>query len=101
SWHEAMWLENMLIADKDGGGWRMVDEGATALGGDLPVDPSGGVLCANPTGATGMIRFAEAAMQVRGQAGEHQVDGARIALGHAQGGAASYVAAWLVGAEKP
>jgi len=33
-----------------------------------------------------MIRFAEAAMQVRGQAGEHKVDGAKVALGHAYGG---------------
>ena len=36
---------------------------------------SGGVLSSNPIGASGMLRFAEAAMQVRGQAGEHQVDG--------------------------
>jgi acetyl-CoA C-acetyltransferase len=78
----------------------MVDSGATEIEGDFPVNPSGGVLSANPTGATGMIRFAEAAMQVRGQAGEHQVDGARVALGHAQGGAASYVAAWLVGSQR-
>ncbi len=101
SWHEAMWLENMLIAESNGGGWRMVDEGATAIDGSFPVNPSGGVLSANPTGATGMIRFAEAAMQVRGQAGDHQVDGARLAMGHAQGGAASYIAAWLVGNKKP
>ena len=38
---------------------------------------SGGVLSSNPIGASGMLRFAEAAMQVRGQAGEHQVDGAQ------------------------
>jgi acetyl-CoA C-acetyltransferase len=101
SWHEAMWLENLLIAETNGGGWRMVDSEATQPTGDFPVNPSGGVLSANPTGATGMIRFAEAAMQVRNQAGEHQIDGARIALGHAQGGAASYIAAWLVGCEKP
>jgi acetyl-CoA C-acetyltransferase len=101
SWMEPMWLENMLLADENGGGARMVERGETALGGRLPVDPSGGVLGANPTGATGMIRFAEAALQVRGQAGEHQVDGARVALGHAQGGAASYLATWLVGSQKP
>ena len=89
------------VADANGGGARMVERGKTELGGALPVDPSGGVLGANPTGATGMIRFAEAALQVRGQAGEHQVDGARVALGHAQGGAASYLATWLVGSEKP
>jgi acetyl-CoA C-acetyltransferase len=101
SWMEPMWLENMLLAEPDGGGARMVERGETALGGRLPVDASGGVLGANPTGATGMIRFAEAALQVRGQAGEHQVDGARVALGHAQGGAASYLATWLVGSQKP
>lgn len=101
SWMEPMWLENMLLADANGGGARMVERGETELGGSLPVDPSGGVLGANPTGATGMIRFAEAALQVRGRAGEHQVDGARVALGHAQGGAASYLATWLVGADKP
>lgn len=101
SWMEPMWLENLLLAPKNGGGIAMVERGDTALSGVLPVDASGGVLSANPTGATGLIRFAEAALQVRNQAGEHQVDGARIALGHAQGGAASYVATWLVGARKP
>jgi acetyl-CoA C-acetyltransferase len=39
-----------------------------------------------------MLRFAEAAMQVRGTAGEHQVDGVRTAVGHAYGGAAQYFA---------
>lgn len=99
AWHEPMWLENMLIAETYEG-WRWIDEGRTAFDGDMPVNPSGGVLCANPTGATGMIRFAEAAQQVRGLAGEHQVDGAQLALGHAQGGAASYIATWVVGAER-
>ena len=66
----------------------MVEDGATQMdGGDLPVNMSGGVLSTNPIGASGMIRFGEAAMQVRGQAGEHQVDGARLAVGHAYGGA--------------
>ncbi len=83
-------------------GWRMVEEGATHLdGGDLPVNCSGGVLSSNPIGASGMIRFAEAALQVRGMAGEHQVDGARRAFGHAYGGGAQYFAMWVVGADKP
>jgi acetyl-CoA C-acetyltransferase len=43
-----------------------------------------------------MLRFAEAAMQVRGQAGEHQVDGARTALGHAYGGGSQFFAMWVV-----
>ena len=50
---------------------------------------SGGVLSSNAIGASGMIRFAEAAMQVRGQAGEHQVEGVKVALGHAYGGGSS------------
>jgi acetyl-CoA C-acetyltransferase len=62
---------------------------------------SGGVLSSNAIGASGMIRFAEAAMQVRGQAGEHQVDGAKLALGHAYGGGSQYFSLGLFGAEKP
>ena len=46
-----------------------------------------------------MIRFAEAALQVRGQAGEHQVDGARNALGHAYGGGSQFFAMWIVAAK--
>jgi acetyl-CoA C-acetyltransferase len=99
SWFEAMWMENLGFAD-EGAGWKMVDEGATAFDGDMPINPSGGVLSSNPIGASGMIRFAEAAMQVRGQAGEHQVDGARIALGHAYGGGSQYFAMWVVGSER-
>ena len=48
-----------------------------------------------------MLRYAESAMQVLGQAGEHQVDGARKALGHAYGGGSQYFAMWIVGSEKP
>ena len=78
----------------------MTYEGATALDGDLPVNMSGGVLSSNPIGASGMIRFAEAAMQVRGQAGEHQVDGAKKALGHAYGGGSQYFSTWIVGSDE-
>jgi acetyl-CoA C-acetyltransferase len=101
SWFEPMWLENLLFAEP-GEGWKMVEDGATQMdGGDLPVNMSGGVLSTNPIGASGMIRFGEAAMQVRGQAGEHQVDGARLAVGHAYGGGSQFFAMWVVGAEKP
>jgi acetyl-CoA C-acetyltransferase len=100
SWFEPMWMENLLFAEP-GDGWRMTEEGATALDGDMPVNMSGGVLSTNPIGASGMIRFGEAAMQVRGQAGEHQVDGARLAVGHAYGGGSQFFAMWVVGAEKP
>lgn len=100
SWYEPMWLENLGFA-AEGEGWKLVEAGVTELDGDLPVNPSGGVLSSNPIGASGMIRFAEAALQVRGLAGEHQVDGARLALGHAYGGGAQFFSMWLVGADRP
>ncbi len=100
SWYEPMWMENLGFAEV-GEGWKMTVEGATALDGDMPVNPSGGVLASNPIGASGMLRFAEAAMQVRGQAGEHQVDGARMALGHAYGGGSQFFSMWVVGSEHP
>jgi acetyl-CoA C-acetyltransferase len=100
SWFEPMWMENLGFAPVNQG-WRMTVDGTTALDGDLPINPSGGVLSTNPIGASGMIRFAEAAMQVRGQAGAHQVDGARLAMGHAYGGASQFFAMWIVGSERP
>jgi acetyl-CoA C-acetyltransferase len=100
SWFEPMWMENLGFAP-EGQGWRMTVEGATAMDGDMPVNPSGGVLSSNPIGASGMLRFAEAAMQVRGQAGAHQIDGAKRALGHAYGGGSQFFSMWIVGSEKP
>jgi acetyl-CoA C-acetyltransferase len=100
SWYEPMWLENLGFAE-EGKGWTLVEDGATRMDGDIPWNPSGGVLSSNPIGASGMIRFAEAALQVRGRAGEHQIDGARVALGHAYGGGSQFFAMWAVGAAKP
>ncbi|MGV9822509.1 thiolase domain-containing protein [Nocardia xishanensis] len=100
SWYEPMWLENIGLAPLHQG-WKLVDDGTTRFGGSLPINPSGGVLSGNPTGATGLIRFLEAALQVRGLAGEHQVPGARLAIGHAMGGASQFHALWVVGAERP
>ncbi len=100
SWFEPMWLENLGFCEI-GEGWKLVEQGVTQMDGDLPVNCSGGVLSTNPIGASGMIRFGEAAMQVRGQAGEHQIEGARTALGHAYGGGSQFFAMWIVGADKP
>ncbi|MEE2702497.1 MAG: thiolase domain-containing protein [Myxococcota bacterium] len=100
SWFEPMWMENLGFAE-EGTGWQMVESGATMLEGDMPVNCSGGVLSSNAIGASGMVRFAEAAMQVRGDAGEHQIDGARLALGHAYGGGSQFFSMWAVSSEKP
>ncbi len=100
SWFEPMWLENLGFA-APGDGWKLTEAGETEIGGRLPVNMSGGVLSSNPIGASGMLRFAEAALQVRGEAGEHQVEGARKALGHAYGGGSQFFAMWVVGADRP
>jgi acetyl-CoA C-acetyltransferase len=100
SWFEPMWLENLGFMP-EGEGWKLTEAGETEIGGRLPINCSGGVLSSNPIGASGMIRFAEAAMQVMGRAGDHQVDGARKAVGHAYGGGSQFFSMWVVGAEKP
>jgi acetyl-CoA C-acetyltransferase len=100
SWMEPVLLENLGFAES-GAGWRLIDSGATTMTGRLPVNPSGGLLGANPIGAAGLVRFAEAAMQVRGTAGDHQLDGARLAVGHAAGGYSNCAAMWVVGSEPP
>ncbi|HZQ58077.1 MAG TPA: thiolase domain-containing protein [Acidimicrobiales bacterium] len=98
SWYEPMWLEGHLITP-EGEGWKLTEAGETELGGRFPVNMSGGVLSSNAIGASGLIRCLEAASQVRGTAGDYQVDGARVALGHAYGGAAQYFAMWIVSSE--
>ena len=100
SWFEPMWLENLGFAPI-GAGWRMTEAGETALDGRLPVNASGGVLSSNPIGASGLLRFAESAMQVMGRAGDHQVDGARTALGHAYGGGSQFFSMWVVRSTRP
>ena len=72
------------------------DADETALTGSFPVNPSGGVLSSNPIGASGLLRFAEAANQVRGAAGEHQVSDANVALAMAYGANSQYFSTWVV-----
>ena len=99
AWFEAMWLENLGFCDV-GEGWKIIDRGEQKMGAHLPINPSGGVLCTNPIGASGMLRLGEAALQVMGRAGAHQVDGAKTALGHAYGGGSQYFAMWIVSQER-
>ena len=65
----------------------LLESGATSLGGTIPVNPSGGLLCrGHPVGATGAAQLAELTFQLRGEAGKRQVEGARVALAHCTGG---------------
>lgn len=95
---EVLELEAFGFA-KPGEGPRLLREGITAPGGSMPTSPSGGVLCTNPIGATGLVRLAEASLQVMGKAGEHQVPDASVALAHAWGGTAQFHAIMIVGSE--
>ncbi len=101
SWYEPMWLENLGFC-AEGDGWKLTEAGATAPDGDIPWNPSGGVLSSNPIGASGMIRFGEAAQQVRERAGDYQVPlKTGKALGQAYGGGSQFFSMWVVGNQKP
>jgi acetyl-CoA C-acetyltransferase len=82
TYQELMWLEAMGIS-ADGRAGRDLEEGRFARDGDLPVNPSGGLLSGHPVIAAGLIRIAEVVKQLRGEAGQYQVKGAQ--RGVAQG----------------
>ncbi len=82
---ELLWYEGLGFCDRGDGG-KLISRGVTEIGGKLPVNPSGGVLAGNPTTVAGMVRVAEAALQLRGEAGERQVPHARTAIAHGQSG---------------
>jgi len=81
SYHELMAYEALGLAAA-GQGARLIDEGATERGGKLPVNMSGGALSTNLLGASGLVRAAEATLQLRGEAHGRQVAGAKLALAH-------------------
>jgi acetyl-CoA C-acetyltransferase len=85
SWAELAMYENLGFCGRGEAG-RMIDQGVTEMDGELPVNPSGGVLCTNCIGATAMIRVAEAAIQVMGKGGKRQVDNVKTALATGYGG---------------
>ncbi|MBU1669964.1 MAG: thiolase family protein [Actinobacteria bacterium] len=82
--HEELIFYEALGLCGEGEGAGLLESGATSPDGDLPVNPSGGALGANPLCATGLIRIVESAMQIRGDAGDHQVPG-EVATALAQG----------------
>lgn len=72
SWWGIDWLREFLMLEGDTH-LRMVENHDIAIEGKFPVNPSGGVIASNPIGATAMVRVAEAALQIMGKAGTHQV----------------------------
>jgi len=89
SYHELMAYEGLGWA-QEGGGGRLLEEGATSMEGRLPVNPSGGALSTNIGAGTGLLRVAEAALQVTGRADGRQVE-ARTALAHGMSGLAGSI----------
>ena len=70
-----------------GEGGKLAESGATALGGSIPINLSGGLVSkGHPVGATGLSMIDELVLQLRGEAGPRQVSGARIALAENGGG---------------
>src|SRR6266704_80882 len=81
-----------------GAGGRAAEKGLTGLGGETPVNPSGGLKAkGHPIGATGAAQVAEIVTQLRGEAGPRQVEGARKGLTHTLGGNTATVLVSLFG----
>ena len=86
NWEEMSLYEHFHFCEKNEG-WKLIEKGITEIEGEFPVNCSGGVIATNPIGATPVIRVAEAALQIRGDAGEHQVaKDVKTALASALGG---------------
>ena len=83
---EIVHYENLGLCT-DGEAGRLIDDGETRLGGRIPVNVSGGLLSkGHPLGATGIANIYEIATHLRGEAGDRQVNGARLGLTHVVGG---------------
>ena len=82
---EMLHYENLGLCS-DGEAGRMIDEGEVELGGKVPVNVSGGLLSkGHPLGATGIANIYEVSTHLRGEAGDRQVEGARLGLTHVIG----------------
>jgi acetyl-CoA acetyltransferase len=82
---EILHYENLGLCG-DGEAGKFIDEGGPALGGKTPVNVSGGLLSkGHPLGATGIANIYEVCTHLRGEAGERQVEGARIGMTHVIG----------------
>jgi len=78
-------------AISDAGGWD--------LDGRIAVNPSGGTLCTNPIGVTGLVRAIDAALQIMGKAGRNQIKSVRNVMATAIGGSTQFFTCTLLGAD--
>ena len=89
-------LEGLGFCNKGEGG-ALVEDGALRVGGALPTNTDGGGLSACQPGMRGIFLLVEAVKQLRGQCGERQVNGARLAAVNATGGWISSTATAVLG----
>jgi len=73
AYQELLWCEELGLCGLGEGG-KLIDTGATQVGGDIPINASGGVLALNPYVSRGLFRLAEVVLQIKGKAGKHQLD---------------------------
>ena len=85
--NEELEYYELLGFAEEGGAERLVEEGATRLGGRIPFNTDGGLIArGHPGGPTGLAMIHELTLQLRGEAGPRQVEDARVGLAHLVGG---------------
>ncbi|MEA2097593.1 MAG: thiolase domain-containing protein [Patescibacteria group bacterium] len=88
-------IEDLGFFEKGIGG-KVTEDGVTAIDGDLPVNPSGGLkACGHPVGATGIKQVVEIVQQLRGEAGKRQVTG-EVGMAHNVGGSGGTAVAHIL-----
>jgi acetyl-CoA C-acetyltransferase len=99
SYMELMWLEGLGLCGRGEAG-ELTTSGKTARGGELPVNASGGCISANPVLVAGLNRIIECVLQIRGGAGEHQVEGVKTAVAQGLNGPCGQSqCVWVLGGE--
>lgn len=82
SYQELMWYEGLKFCGRGEGG-SLIEEGVTEMEGEIPVNPSGGVISSHPVLTAGLARVAEVSLQIRDEAGDRQVsDEVNTGLAH-------------------
>ena len=100
AWWGLDWLRDFTLGEGDDH-LKMVENDEITPDGEFPVNPSGGVMASNPIGATALVRVAEASMQIRGVAGDHQLPRpVNLALASGFGGTL-WTVLMLLSKEKP
>ena len=94
--HQELMLYEAFGLCEEGEAEGLLMSGATSRGGRLPVNLSGGALCANPMVATGLVRLAEACARVSDRAEGERIEGVKRAMAHAAGGLAMQTSACMI-----